>query len=171
MKKLEDLKPGDLVKYIGGSNSKYLIKGKYYEFKRYRKTDIWGKKYDKIRIRDERGKFTNKHRGWFEINVPNNFFYEFNLNRMLKKSKVKTPKYYDGYNDYTAKEVVDNFNLNYHLGTACTYILRAYKKHDNPNEDIQKAIDHLTFELERIEYINQYNRNRDFKDHIITGTE
>lgn len=85
----------------------------------------------------------------------------------MGKSKVKTPKYYNGLNDYTAKEVVDNFQLNYHLGTACTYILRAYKKHDTPNEDLQKAIDHLTFELERIEYIQQYNRNRDFKDHIV----
>ena len=65
----------------------------------------------------------------------------------------------------------DNFNLNYHLGTACTYILRAYKKHDTPNEDIQKAIDHLTFELERITFIQQYNRNRDYKDQIISGTE
>jgi hypothetical protein len=169
--KLENLKPGDLVKYIGGSNSKYLIKGKYYEFKRYRKTDIRGKKYDKIRVRDERGKFSNKHRAWFQIDVPDNFFKELKPKGMFPKTKVKTPKYYNGLNDYTAKEVVDNFNLNYHLGTACTYILRAYKKHDTPNEDIQKAIDHLTFELERITYIQQYNRNRDLKDHIISGTE
>ena len=89
----------------------------------------------------------------------------------MPKTKVKTPKYYNGLNNYTAKEVVDNFNLNYHLGTACTYILRAYKKHDTPNDDIQKAIDHLTFELERITFIQQYNRNRDYKDQIISGTE
>lgn len=69
----------------------------------------------------------------------------------MSKSKVKTPKYYDGNYNYTAKDVVDNFELNYHLGTACTYILRAYKKHKKPNSDIQKAIDHLTFELEKIQ--------------------
>ena len=61
--------------------------------------------------------------------------------------KVDTPSYYDGDNNYTAIEVVTNFNLNYNLGTACTYILRAYRKHESPNEDIQKAIDHLQFEL------------------------
>ena len=67
------------------------------------------------------------------------------------KSKVKTPEYYNGKNNYTAVEVVDNFNLSYHLATACTYILRAYRKHKTPNSDIQKAIDHLTFELEKLE--------------------
>lgn len=91
-------------------------------------------------------------------------------------TKVKTPKYYNGDNGYTAKEVVDNFDLNYHLGTAVTYILRAYRKHPTPNQDLQKAIDHLTFELEKLErndewYVDQYNRNRDPKDHIIAGTE
>jgi hypothetical protein len=168
--KIENLKPGDLVKYIGGSNSKYLIKGKYYEFKEYLKTR-GRKNYDKIWVRDERGKFSYKSRTFFKIDVPDNFFKELKPKPMFPKTKVKTPKYYNGLNNYTAKEVVDNFNLNYHLGTACTYILRAYKKHDTPNEDIQKAIDHLTFELERLNYIKQYNRNRDFSDHIIAGTE
>jgi len=60
---------------------------------------------------------------------------------------IDTPSYYDGDNYYNAIEVVTNFNLNYNLGTACTYILRAYSKHVNPKEDIQKAIDHLQFEL------------------------
>ncbi len=92
------------------------------------------------------------------------------------KTKVKTPNYYNGLNDYTAKQVVDNFELNYHLGTAVTYILRAYKKHKTPNQDLQKAIDHLTFEIEKLERndqwrIDQYNRNRHPSDHIIAGTE
>ena len=64
--------------------------------------------------------------------------------------EVDTPSYYDGENNYTAIEVVQNFNLNYNLGTACTYILRAYKKHAKPNEDIQKAINHLQFELNKL---------------------
>tara|TARA_B100000963_G_C22178342_1_gene473371 strand:+ start:105 stop:386 length:282 start_codon:yes stop_codon:yes gene_type:complete len=92
------------------------------------------------------------------------------------KTKVKTPDYYNGDNGYTAKQVVDNFELNYHLGTAVTYILRAYKKHKTPNQDLQKAIDHLTFELEKLERkdqwrVDQYNRNRHPSDHIIAGTE
>jgi len=41
--------------------------------------------------------------------------------------KVDTPTYYDGKKNYTAIDVVTNFDLNYNLGTACTYILRAYK--------------------------------------------
>ena len=69
---------------------------------------------------------------------------------MTYHSKVKTPKYYDGANGYTAREVVENFDLNYNLGTACTYILRAYKKHETPHECIQKAIHHLRFELEKL---------------------
>jgi|TARA_R100000479_G_C6390326_1_gene204814 hypothetical protein len=88
------------------------------------------------------------------------------------KTKVKTPEYYNGKNGYTAREVVDNFNLPYHLGTAVTYILRAYRKHDSPNEDLQKAIDHLTFELEKLEHndqwvTEQYNRNRSPEDWVM----
>jgi ribosome-associated translation inhibitor RaiA len=66
------------------------------------------------------------------------------------QGKVETPSYYDGKNNYKAIDVVTNFDLNYNLGTACTYILRAYKKHESPNEDIQKAIDHLNFELNKL---------------------
>ena len=67
-----------------------------------------------------------------------------------KNIKVDTPSYYDGKNNYTAIDVVNNFDLNYNLGTACTYILRAYRKHNTPNEDLQKAINHLQFELNKI---------------------
>tara|TARA_R110002020_G_scaffold199798_1_gene401696 strand:+ start:4995 stop:5255 length:261 start_codon:yes stop_codon:yes gene_type:complete len=66
-------------------------------------------------------------------------------------SKIKTPEYYNGKNGYTAREVVENFDLNYNLGTACTYILRAYRKHKTPNECLKKAIDHLKFELEKLQ--------------------
>lgn len=53
-----------------------------------------------------------------------------------------------------------------------TYILRAYRKHDSPNEDLQKAIDHLTFELEKLEHndqwvTEQYNRNRSPEDWVM----
>ena len=97
----------------------------------------------------------------------------YNRNKWIDmKTKVKTPKYYDGKNGYTAREVVDNFDLPYHLGTAVTYILRSYKKHERPNEDLQKAIDHLTFELEKLEEQNkwvteQYNRNRSPEDWVM----
>lgn len=64
--------------------------------------------------------------------------------------KIETPKYYNGHNNYTAREVVENFDLNYNLGTACTYILRAYRKHKTPKRCIEKAIHHLQFELDKL---------------------
>ena len=71
--------------------------------------------------------------------------------------KIKTPKYYNGHNNYTAREVVENFDLNYNLGTAVTYLLRAFSKHPDPKEDIQKAIDHLNFELQRLNKTTNVN--------------
>ena len=59
------------------------------------------------------------------------------------------PDYYKGkYHGYKARKVIEDFELSYNLGTAVTYLLRARRKHKTPNEDIQKAIDHLNFELE-----------------------
>ncbi len=62
----------------------------------------------------------------------------------------KVPDYYKGKEGYEARKVCDNFDLTYHLATATTYILRAYRKHDTPIECLQKAINHLEFELEKI---------------------
>jgi len=61
------------------------------------------------------------------------------------------PEYYKGANGYEARKVCDNFDLTYHLATAVTYILRAYRKHEEPISDLKKAIAHLQFELEKIE--------------------
>ena len=62
----------------------------------------------------------------------------------------RVPEYYKGKEGYQARKVCDNFDLTYHLATATTYILRAYKKHDTPVDCIKKAIAHLEFELEKI---------------------
>jgi len=62
----------------------------------------------------------------------------------------RIPEYYKGKEGYEARKVCDNFDLTYHLATATTYILRAYKKHDTPTDCIKKAIAHLEFELEKI---------------------
>ena len=62
----------------------------------------------------------------------------------------RVPSYYKGKNGYEARKVCDNFDLTYHLATATTYILRAYRKHDTPVECLTKAIAHLEFELEKI---------------------
>jgi hypothetical protein len=62
----------------------------------------------------------------------------------------KIPEYYKGKEGYEARKVVDNFDLTYHIGTAVTYLLRAYRKHETPVECIKKAIAHLEFELEKL---------------------
>ena len=69
----------------------------------------------------------------------------------------RVPNYYIGNNGYEARKVIDNFDLSYNVGTATTYLLRCGKKKeqgmtDNEKhiEDIQKAINHLQFEIERL---------------------
>ena len=62
----------------------------------------------------------------------------------------RVPHYYKGKGGYEARKVVENFDLNYNIGTAVTYLLRAERKHSKPNECIKKAIAHLEFELEKL---------------------
>jgi len=85
------------------------------------------------------------------------YYYEYDRNlkitdtaRHLLVRDKRVPEYYKGKNGYQARKVCDNFDLTYHLATATTYILRAYKKHDTPVDCIKKAIAHLEFELEKI---------------------
>ena len=61
------------------------------------------------------------------------------------------PSYYSGTKyGYSARKVVEDFNLSYNVGTSVTYLLRADNKHNNPIDCIQKAINHLEFELDKI---------------------
>ena len=62
------------------------------------------------------------------------------------------PSYYSGTKyGYSARKVVEDFDLSYNLGTAVSYLLRSGKKAGNPAEqDIQKAINHLHFELDKL---------------------
>ena len=70
------------------------------------------------------------------------------IDDLIKDERV--PEYYKGREGYEARKVCDNFDLTYHLATATTYILRAYRKHKSPVECLTKAIAHLQFELEKI---------------------
>ena len=72
-------------------------------------------------------------------------------------NKFDIPNYYIGKNGYEAREVVSGFELSYNVGTAVTYLLRAGKKkeegmsdNDKHIEDIEKAMNHLRFELEQL---------------------
>tara|TARA_R100000655_G_scaffold101275_2_gene146282 strand:+ start:10485 stop:10844 length:360 start_codon:yes stop_codon:yes gene_type:complete len=98
--------------------------------------------------------------GW----TPNNTWekkeqsLKINPKMLLKKeelkidySKDKTPNYYIGrVYGYEARKVVEDFDLSYNIGTATTYLLRANRKHETSIDCIQKAINHLEFELDKI---------------------
>lgn len=84
-------------------------------------------------------------------------YYEINRNGYVADTTVddRIPSYYIGkIHKYEARKIVEDFDLTYNLGTAVTYLLRAYKKHDTPVDCIKKAIAHLEFELEKIEKCN-----------------
>lgn len=60
---------------------------------------------------------------------------------------VNHPAHYQG-NGIESIEVIEGFDLNFHLGNAVKYILRAGRKSDRV-EDIRKAIWYLNRELQR----------------------
>jgi|TARA_R110002074_G_scaffold1973_4_gene11889 hypothetical protein len=63
----------------------------------------------------------------------------------------KTPNYYIGeVFRYEARNIIEDFDLSYNLGTCISYILRAKRKHDTQIDCIQKAINHLEFELDKL---------------------
>ena len=63
----------------------------------------------------------------------------------------KTPKYYVGQvYGYKAFDIIEDYKLSYNCATALSYILRADRKHETPNDCLQKAIDHLNNELKNI---------------------
>jgi len=79
----------------------------------------------------------------------------------------KIPNYYKGITyGYEARKVVEDFDLNYNLGSSVTYLLRAGKKTyvnnnsiDSAIADIEKTINHLTFELEKLKNGKEKNRS------------
>ena len=84
-------------------------------------------------------------------------YYEIGRNGYVADTTIdkRIPSYYIGkIHKYEARKIVEDFDLTYNLGTAVTYLLRAYKKHDTPVDCIKKAIAHLEFELEKIEKCN-----------------
>ena len=88
------------------------------------------------------------------------YYWEFDRNldnakQMNQTEDRRVPEYYKGRNQYEARKVCDNFDLTYHLGTAVTYILRAYHKHETPIECLSKAINHLQFEIEKYEELEK----------------
>ena len=91
--------------------------------------------------------------------------YYYDYKRNVDKSSLEIakerniPNYYIGsVYGYEARKVVEDWNLSYNVGTAVTYLLRAGKKHeqgmsdnDKHIEDLNKAINHLKFEIEKLD--------------------
>ena len=71
---------------------------------------------------------------------------------MKDYKKTPQPSYYTGkLYGYSAKDIVDDFDLSAWTSQAVQYVLRAGKKEgSSPEQDIQKAINVLHFELDRL---------------------
>ena len=91
------------------------------------------------------------------------YYYDYKRNvdeSSLEIAKERNiPNYYIGsVYGYEARKVVEDWDLSYNVGTAVTYLLRAGKKHeqgmsdnDKHIEDLNKAINHLKFEIEKLD--------------------
>jgi hypothetical protein len=67
------------------------------------------------------------------------------------KNMSKIPDYYIGKNyKYEARKVISDWELSWNIGNAVTYLLRANFKHSSPEKCIEKAINHLKFELDEL---------------------
>lgn len=90
------------------------------------------------------------------------YYYDYTRNRnsddirhlKLNIKDDRVPEYYKGKNGYEARKVCDNFELPYHIATAVTYLIRSSNgltnKHDQPFEDLNKAIAHIEFQIEKL---------------------
>ena len=68
---------------------------------------------------------------------------------LSKTETVNHPDHYQG-NKYEAIDIIEDYNLNFHLGNVIKYVLRADKK-NNRVEDLKKAAWYLNREMEREE--------------------
>jgi len=76
-----------------------------------------------------------------------------NPKMLMSKEELGIPDYYVGkVFGYEARRVVEDFDLSYNLATAVSYLLRSKNKHsDGGIQDIRKAINHLHFELDKLQ--------------------
>ena len=85
------------------------------------------------------------------------YYYDFTRNTEEARQVIEDiksnpiPNYYIGNTyGYEARKVIEDWDLSYNVGVAVSYLLRCNYKHDSPFEDIQKAINHLNFELDKL---------------------
>ena len=102
------------------------------------------------------GLITEIPKDWVTVN-----YQGITSSKLKEKTDFKEiPNYYVGTTyKYEARKVIEDFQPdNYNIATALTYLLRAGKKpyvnnslEESKVADIQKAINHLQFELDRCE--------------------
>ena len=61
---------------------------------------------------------------------------------------VNSPSHYQG-NNFEVIDIINDYSLNFELGNAIKYILRADKK-GNKKQDLEKAVWYLKHELSKI---------------------
>ena len=63
---------------------------------------------------------------------------------------VNHPDHYN-QNGMESIDVIEAFELDFHLGNAVKYILRAGKKTDDPRQDLEKAAWYIARKLDKLE--------------------
>lgn len=63
---------------------------------------------------------------------------------------INNPPHYRGANGMQAIDVIEAFELNYHLGNVVKYVLRCGKKSASPLEDLKKARWYIEREIKRL---------------------
>ena len=138
--------------YDNAPNFKENI-GRRFEYNTRANTDVW----DEFIVIEKEGDFYNVK--WVTTNPGLHAHFDdvgANTFRWIEPplttaSEVSHPSYYGGEdNVYEAIKVIQAHDLNFCLGNAIKYVLRAGKKDsDTRIKDLQKAIEYLQFEIEK----------------------
>ena len=70
--------------------------------------------------------------------------------RNENREMVDHPQHYQSYGGIEAIDVIEGFNLNFNLGNAIKYILRADKK-GNKKQDLEKSLWYIKRELDKFQ--------------------
>jgi hypothetical protein len=87
------------------------------------------------------------------INSHNENYSRWKLEQKTEtKEMIDHPEHYGGKdNKFEVINIIEAYNLNFSLGNAIKYILRAGKKSDNPIEDLKKAAWYIKRQIEFLE--------------------
>jgi hypothetical protein len=142
----------DYREYDNAPNFKENI-GRRFEYNTRANTDVW----DEFIVIEKEGDFYNVkwvttnpglHAHFDRVNAGTFRWIEPPL---TTASEVSHPHYYGGEdNVYEAIKVIQAHDLNFCLGNAIKYVLRAGKKDSETQlKDLQKAIEYLQFEIQK----------------------